>query len=87
MGNLTGRYSRDLPPRLLEWFEAALDDRELLSHRRDASLIQAMIGQRLAEMKESQINPTWTTSRIWSRGSRTPGRHGIGPRWTGNSGS
>jgi hypothetical protein len=53
----TGVYSKDLPARLRERFEQGLDDPELLQHKEDAALLQAMIGEKLALLRESEKNP------------------------------
>src|SRR5688500_15140239 len=52
---LHGRYSKDLPTQLLTRFEEALEDRELLSLRQDVGLLDAMITQKLAEMRDEEM--------------------------------
>src|SRR5256885_1144228 len=52
----TALYAQDLPPNLLDRFEEALCDRELLGHHRDAALLTSMISAKLAELKVSQEN-------------------------------
>jgi hypothetical protein len=53
----TGIYSQDLPPRLMERFDEAMNDRDLLHHRKDASLISAMISEKLGMLREAEANP------------------------------
>jgi hypothetical protein len=52
-----GRYVRDMPTALQDRFEAAMTDTELLSLRKDASLIDAMITAKLSELREAEKNP------------------------------
>lgn len=53
----TGRYSKDLPTRLLGRFEEAIQDAELLSIRDDVALLQGIIGAKIAELKEAEASP------------------------------
>src|SRR4051812_48697404 len=53
----TGRYSRDLPTRVLTRYEAALADPELLSVREDVALLQGAITDVMAELKEAETSP------------------------------
>src|SRR4051812_28028866 len=56
-----GRYSKALPPNLQDRFEEALANRELLSHRKDAALIDSIITQKLAELRDEETNPDLET--------------------------
>jgi hypothetical protein len=53
----TGRYSRDLPTRVLARYESALADPELLSVRDDVALLQGAITDVMSEMKEAEARP------------------------------
>src|SRR4051794_12837534 len=53
----TGRYSRDLPTRVLARYESALADPELLSVRDDVALLQGAITDVMAEVKEAETSP------------------------------
>lgn len=57
----TGRYSRDLPARVLLRYEAALADPELLSVRDDIALLQGAITDVMAELKEAEARPDLDT--------------------------
>src|SRR4051812_22336527 len=52
-----GRYSKDLPTRLLTRFEEALTDRELLSLRQDVALLDAMLTSKLSQIRDEQVTP------------------------------
>ena len=51
-----GRFSRDLPTHLLARFEEALADRDLLSLRQDVALLDALITEKLAEVRDEEVN-------------------------------
>jgi hypothetical protein len=53
----TGRYSLDLPTRVLGRYEAALADPELLSVRDDIALLQGAVTDLMAELKEAENRP------------------------------
>lgn len=53
----SGRYSRDLPTRVLQRYESALADPELLSVRDDVALLQGAITDLMAELKEAEARP------------------------------
>jgi hypothetical protein len=53
----TGRYSQDLPTRVLARYEAALSDPSLLSLKDDIALVQAAIAQTLDEIKDAELRP------------------------------
>jgi hypothetical protein len=53
----TGRYSRDLPTRVLARYESALADPELLSVRDDIALLQGAITDTLAELRDAENRP------------------------------
>src|SRR3954468_19066271 len=50
---VSGRYSKDLPTRVLGRYEAALADPELLSVRDDIAFLQGAITDLMAELKEA----------------------------------
>lgn len=52
-----GRYSKDLPTRVLQRYESALADPELLSVRDDIALLQGAITDLMAELKEAEARP------------------------------
>lgn len=52
-----GRYVKDLPPNLRGRYEEAMGDEELLSLRRDISLLEAMQTAKMAELNEAIQNP------------------------------
>lgn len=52
-----GRFAKDLPPRLQARFEEAVNDQELLSLRKDAALLDAMLTAKLSELREAEMNP------------------------------
>jgi len=54
---ISGRYSRDLPTRVLLRYESALADPELLSVRDDIALLQGAIKDIMAELKEAEARP------------------------------
>jgi hypothetical protein len=53
----TGRYSLDLPTRVLARYEAAMADPTLLSLKDDIALVQAAIAQTLDEIKDAEMRP------------------------------
>lgn len=53
----TGRYSQDLPTRLLSRYEDLMTDDTLLSLRNDIALLGASIGDELAEIKKAEAEP------------------------------
>jgi hypothetical protein len=53
----SGRYSRDLPTRVLTRYESALADPELLSVRDDIALLQGSIQGVMAEIREAEARP------------------------------
>src|SRR3954471_18287255 len=53
----SGRYSRDLPTRVLLRYESALADPQLLSVRDDIALLQGAITDVMAELKEAEVQP------------------------------
>ena len=53
----TGRYSRDLPTRVLTRYGSALADPELLSVRDDIALLQGSIQGVMAEIREAEDRP------------------------------
>lgn len=57
----TGRYSLDLPTRVLARYETALADPELLSVRDDIALLQGAITDVMAELKEAEARPDLDT--------------------------
>ncbi len=54
-----GRYSRDVPTRLISRYEQALADPELLSVRSDVAVLQALINEKLAKLEGSESQPAW----------------------------
>jgi hypothetical protein len=55
---VTGRYSRDMPTRMLSRFQDAMYDTELLSLREELALITARISERLADLA-GEHRPDW----------------------------
>ncbi|GJL67711.1 MAG: hypothetical protein NPIRA06_03460 [Nitrospirales bacterium] len=58
----TGRYAKDLPPKLAEQYEASLQSQALTSLRGDLSLCDIRIGEllrRLTEKREPLNSPLW----------------------------
>lgn len=55
----TGRYSKDLPTRLLARFESGLDDPELINLRREVSLIDSRIGEMLQQVEQGEAGHVW----------------------------
>lgn len=55
----TGRYSRDMPTRLLARYEQAQHDPELLSVKHDVALLQSVVEDRLAAWAAAQAGPDW----------------------------
>ncbi len=53
----TGRYSTDLPERLVSRYETLMGDDTLLSLRNDIALLGASIGDELAEIKKAESEP------------------------------
>jgi hypothetical protein len=53
----TGRYSADLPTRLLGRYEDLMTDDTLLSLRNDIALLSAAIGDELSEIKKAEAEP------------------------------
>jgi hypothetical protein len=53
----TGRYSQDLPTRLLGRYENLMTDDTLLSLRSDIALLGAAAGDELAEIKKAEAEP------------------------------
>jgi len=55
----TGRYSKDIPTRILARFQESQADPELLSLRRDISLLDGRIGDILAASSNSEAGELW----------------------------
>lgn len=54
---VTGRYAADLPARLQERFSQAMNDQDLLSLRKDISLLDAILTAKMAELRDAEMNP------------------------------
>jgi hypothetical protein len=54
-----GRYSRDLPTRLLDRYEAAQKDPRLLELRDDISLLQARLSEVLSRVDDGESGQLW----------------------------
>ena len=62
-----GRYSRDLPTRMLATYQEALADDDLLSLREDIALYTAREGELLRRVKASESEAAWLAIRkAWS---------------------
>ena len=57
---ITGRYSRDMPTRLLARYEEAQQDREALSIRNEIAFVTAVIGARMEELEKSGRQLDWS---------------------------
>jgi len=57
----TGRYSQDLPTRLLGRYQNLMTDDTLLSLRDDIALLGAAIGEELEEIKRAEAEPDLET--------------------------
>jgi hypothetical protein len=57
----TGRYSKHLPQRLTERYEAALEDAELITLRDDIALLDVRIGDVLARIPEGEFGELWVS--------------------------
>jgi len=55
-----GKYSRELPPRLLRRYLESRNDPELLSLRDDVAVIEALIREKLASLRDGETGPDWT---------------------------
>jgi hypothetical protein len=60
----TGRYSKDLPSRLLDGFEKALADAELVDLRRELALTDVEISETLRAMEETPAADIWTDLKL-----------------------
>lgn len=56
-----GRYSKFLPKRLAEQYEAALADPDLISVAGEAAVVQSLIANSLAELDLDQCQAMWET--------------------------
>lgn len=55
----SGRYSRNLPPRLAERYDAALADEELLTIRDEVALIEARLSDVLSRVDTGEAGALW----------------------------
>jgi len=55
-----GKYSQDLPPQLLLRYLEARDDPELLSLRDDVAVLEALIKEKFAQIRDGETGPDWT---------------------------
>jgi hypothetical protein len=63
----TGRYSKYLPPDLLEKFTRALGDDDLLSTRRDVALVDSRIEDQLEKLQSGESAELWRRlNEAWS---------------------
>jgi len=75
-----GRFSRDVPTRLMSRYEQALADPELLSVRSDVAVLQALINEKLAKLEGPESEPAWerlqnqmvTFASAWKSDKTTP---------------
>jgi hypothetical protein len=63
----TGRYSKDIPTRLLANYTAALADPDLLALRSDIALVDSRLGELLARVDSGESGAIWRTLRgVWA---------------------
>src|SRR5438067_9697369 len=55
----SGRYSKDLPTRILARYQEAMQDPELLSVKHDVALLHSLIHDRLATWAADAAGPDW----------------------------
>lgn len=58
-----GRYSKTLPPRLLEHYNTAVQDQELLSVREDIALVDARLADLLKRVDTGESGKLWELAR------------------------
>jgi hypothetical protein len=59
----TGRFSADLPTRLLSRYNDARNDPELLSLREETAVVQARIGELAKRLEQNDTGPLWQELR------------------------
>lgn len=68
-----GRYSKDLPARLGERFEAALGDADLVQLGRDIALIDSRLGEILGEITQDSTGAIFSAlQKAWNKYTRAP---------------
>lgn len=60
---VTGRYSKYMPPRLLERYQEAADDPELLELRHEIMLVDARLGDLLKRVDNGEALTLWEKAR------------------------
>ena len=58
-----GRYSKDMPVRLLERYQAAIDDPELLNMRHEIALLQSRLSDLLTRVDTGESKSLWEKAK------------------------
>jgi len=63
----TGRYSKDLPTRLIARYQEAVSDPELLNLREDIALLDARLSDLLARVESGETGERWRQAQSYYR--------------------